>query len=222
MIDSDIGADKELMKSWLERTPDAPSVSGFQPGPGINKLNLQFDIEALKAALEDILLTQEFFGDLDSGFGAIPLTRMPDRSDVSANDLSGRYWLRPDNDLQEVAREDFVDEAAFTELVPECKDTYFELVHKALIARFPIGRMRILSKGIYNCNSWHRDPEPRLHIPITTNPGSLFVVNHHVTHLPADGSVYFTDTRGYHTALNGGESTRVHIVAALPDGFRGK
>ena len=222
MIDSDIGAAKELMKSWLERTPDAPSVSGFQPGPGINKLNLQFDIEALKAALEDILLTQEFFGDLDSGFGAIPLTRMPDRSDVSANDLSGRYWLRPDNDLQEVAREDFVDEAAFTELVPECKDTYFELVHKALIARFPIGRMRILSKGIYNCNSWHRDPEPRLHIPITTNPGSLFVVNHHVTHLPADGSVYFTDTRGYHTALNGGESTRVHIVAALPDGFRGK
>ena len=222
MIDSDIGADKELMKSWLERTPDAPSVSGFQPGPGINKLNLQFDIEALKAALEDILLTQEFFGDLDSGFGAIPVTRMPDRSDVSANDLSGRYWLRPDNDLQEVAREDFVDEAAFTELVPECKDTYFELVHKALIARFPIGRMRILSKGIYNCNSWHRDPEPRLHIPITTNPGSLFVVNHHVTHLPADGSVYFTDTRGYHTALNGGESTRVHIVAALPDGFRGK
>ena len=222
MIDSDIRADKELMKSWLERTPDAPSVSGFKPGPGINKLNLQFDIEALKAALEDILLTQEFFGDLDSGFGAIPLTRMPDRSDVSANDLSGRYWLRPDNDLQEVAREDFVDEAAFTELVPECKDTYFELVHKALIARFPIGRMRILSKGIYNCNSWHRDPEPRLHIPITTNPGSLFVVNHHVTHLPADGSVYFTDTRGYHTALNGGESTRVHIVAALPDGFRSK
>ena len=222
MIDSDIGADKELMKSWLERTPDAPSVSGFQPGPGINKLNLQFDIEALKAALDDILLTQEFFGDLDSGFGAIPLTRMPDRSDVSANDLSGRYWLRPDNDLQEVAREDFVDEAAFTELVPECKDTYFELVHKALIARFPIGRIRILSKGIYNCNSWHRDPEPRLHIPIITNPGSLFVVNHHVTHLPADGSVYFTDTRGYHTALNGGESTRVHIVAALPDGFRGK
>ena len=48
-----------------------------------------------------------------------------------------------------------------------------------------------------------------------TNPGSLFVVNHHVTHLPADGSVYFTDTRAYHTALNGGETRRVHVVAAL-------
>ena len=75
--------------------------------------------------------------------------------------------------------------------------------------------MRVLPKGLYNCNSWHRDPEPRLHIPIVTNPGSLFVVNHHVTHLPADGSVFFTDTRGYHTALNGGETRRVHIVAAL-------
>ena len=73
----------------------------------------------------------------------------------------------------------------------------------------------MLPKGLYNCNSWHRDPEPRLHIPIVTNPGSLFVVKHHVTHLPADGSVYFTDTRGYHTALNGGETRRVHIVAAL-------
>ena len=81
-------------------------------------------------------------------------------------------------------------------------------------SRFVIGRMRVLSKGIYNCNSWHRDPEPRLHIPIVSNLGSLFVVNHHVTHLPADGSVYFTDTRGYHTALNGG-CRRVHIVVAI-------
>ena len=45
---------------------------------------------------------------------------------------------------------------------------------------------------------------------------STFVVNHHVTHLPADGSVDFTDTRGYHTALNGGEYSRIHLVAALP------
>ena len=42
-----------------------------------------------------------------------------------------------------------------------------------------------------------------------------FFVNHPVTHLPADGSVYFTVTRAYLTALNGGESNRVHIVAVL-------
>jgi len=43
----------------------------------------------------------------------------------------------------------------------------------------------------------------------------LFIVNHHCTHLPADGSVYFTDTRGYHTALNGSDQPRTHLVAAL-------
>jgi hypothetical protein len=40
-----------------------------------------------------------------------------------------------------------------------------------------------------------------------------------VTHLPADGSVYFTDTRGYHTALNGGEQRRIHIVAAVAKSY---
>ncbi|MGY8983524.1 MAG: hypothetical protein ACKVHG_02965, partial [Sphingomonadales bacterium] len=103
----------------------------------------------------------------------------------------------------------------FTDLAEPYKDTYFEFIHRELGKRYSIGRIRVLLKKIYNCNSWHRDPEPRLHIPVYTNPGSLFIVNHHCTHLPADGSVYFTDTRGYHTAINGGESNRIHIVAAL-------
>ena len=107
-------------------------------------------------------------------------------------------------------------EFTFNEFVPLFADTCFEHVHQTLTQIAPIGRMRVLSKGLYNCNSWHRDPELRLHIPIISNPGSLFIVNHHVTHLPADGSVYFTDTRDYHIALNEGESNRVHIVAALP------
>lgn len=115
----------------------------------------------------------------------------------------------------EEPREDLVPEIDFSEFNPKFKGTYFEHVHDELAKRFPVGRTRVLSKGLYNCNSWHRDPEPRLHIPVLSNPGSLFVVNHHVTHMPADGSVYFTDTRGYHTALNGGETQRVHIVAAL-------
>ena len=96
----------------------------------------------------------------------------------------------------EEACEEYVDESAFSEFDPRFADTYFAEVHQTLSERFPIGRMRILSKDTYNCNSWHRDPEPCLHIPIISNPGSLSIVNHHVTHLPADGSVYFTDTRG--------------------------
>lgn len=212
IVDSDV----QKMQAWFAEAPDTQSVANFVPGLGIQKLDLSFDIAALRDALKIALGRTEFKGDLAAGFGAFSLTRRPGAEVETPNDLSGLFHTRVDDSYEEVAREEVVDEHAFTEFVPTFAGTYFEHVHHELTARFPIGRMRVLSKGLYNCNSWHRDPEPRLHIPIISNPGSLFIVNHHVTHLPADGSVYFTDTRGYHTALNGGESNRVHIVAALP------
>ena len=208
--------DVALVERRIASRPDSRSVAEFVPGPGIERLSLSFDIGALREALAECLRRSDFMGGMqDEGFAALPLTQRPGQTEWTENDLSGRYWLRGDDRYVEEAREDLVPEKAFSEFNPDFAGTYFEEVHRQLATRFPIGRMRVLSKGLYNCNSWHRDPEPRLHIPIVTNPGSLFVVNHHVTHLPADGSVYFTDTRGYHTALNGGETRRVHIVAAL-------
>ncbi|WP_232281898.1 hypothetical protein [Roseobacter sp. SK209-2-6] len=209
-------ADTDFIASQMKRQPDSASVAGFVPGPGIARLELKFDIQLLREALEECLRREAFMGDMQGqGFAALPLTQRPGQTEWTANDLSGRYWLRGDDRYVEEPREYLVPEVDFSEFNPKFVGTYFEQVHAELCRRFPIGRTRILSKGLYNCNSWHRDPEPRLHIPIVSNPGSLFIVNHHVTHLPADGSVYFTDTRGYHTALNGGETQRVHIVAAL-------
>jgi len=208
--------DVKSITNWMQTAPKTTSVADFFPGPGIQRLELKFDIDELRAALDECLAREAFKGGMqDQGFAALPLTQRPGQTEWTENDLSGRYWLRGDARYFEEAREDLVPEIDFSEFNPKFKGTYFEYVHKELTKRFPIGRTRVLAKGQYNCNSWHRDPEPRLHIPVTTNPGSLFVVNHHVTHLPADGSVYFTDTRGYHTALNGGDTTRVHIVAAL-------
>lgn len=210
--DADVQAVTQAMKTM----PDSASVAEFVPGPGIQRLELTFDIQLLQEALEECLRREEFMGGMqDQGFAALPLTQRPGQTEWTANDLSGRYWLRADSRYVEEPREDLVPEVEFSEFNPKFAGTYFEHVHSELAKRFPIGRTRVLSKGLYNCNSWHRDPEPRLHIPVLSNPGSLFIVNHHVTHLPADGSVYFTDTRGYHTALNGGETRRVHIVAAL-------
>lgn len=214
-LKSDKEHDRKLMQSWLANRPDTDSVAGFVAGPGIARLQLRFDIEKLRNALATALQQSGCEAD-DYGFGGFPLTRRPGVEIETANDRSGLFFTRVDESYSEVQREEAVDEHAFTELVPAHRGSYFEEVVEELKARFSIGRVRVLSKGVYNCNSWHRDPEPRLHIPIQTNPGSLFIVNHHVTHLPADGSVYFTDTRGYHTALNGGETERVHIVAALP------
>jgi hypothetical protein len=204
--------DIQSVRAWMANPPDTESVANFVPGPGIERLNLAFDVAKLRTALDEALSVRSWHGE---SFRALPLTRRPGVESVSANDLSGRYWMRRDERYVEEPMEDLVDEAAFSEFEPAFAGTYFEHVHTELAKRFTIGRMRVLAKDIYTCNSWHRDPEPRLHIPIITNPGSLFIVNHHVTHLPADGSVFFTDTRGYHTALNGGGDVRVHIVAAL-------
>ena len=61
MSEQDISADKALMNNWLARSPDEPTVARFQPGPGIDKLHLRFDIAALQAALETCLKTQKNF-----------------------------------------------------------------------------------------------------------------------------------------------------------------
>ena len=214
--DGIVDADVQSVQSWLAEPADSTSVATFVPGPGLQRLALRFDIEKLREALSECLARENYQGaQQDQGFAALPLTRRPGQTEWTENALSGRYWLRADERYVEEPREELVPEIDFSEFNPAFAGTYFEEVHRQLTARFPIGRTRLLSKGQYNCNSWHRDPEPRLHIPIVANPGSIFIVNHHATHLPADGSVYFTDTRGYHTALNGGDAHRVHLVAAL-------
>lgn len=204
------------VQKHMSTMPDTEIVAGFVEGPGIERLALRFDVDCLRKALSEVLARTDYKSDhAEYGFGVIQVNRRPGDDAASSNDLSGRYWVRRDERYVEEALEDYVDEASFSELTPEIRGTYFEEVYQALADRFPLGRVRILSKGLYNCNSWHRDPEPRLHVPIVSNPGSIFIVNNFCTHLPADGSVYFTDTRGYHTAINGGFDHRVHLVAAL-------
>ena len=34
-------------------------------------------------------------------------------------------------------------------------------------------------------------------------------------HIPADGNIYLTDNTKYHTAINGGEEDRIHLVATV-------
>jgi len=206
--------DIKTMDSYINRKVDIDSVAKFKGNEHIIKLDFSFDINLIREALDEIKAKSEF-KTACSGFHALAMTKRKGCSVDDDKDLIGRYYTRVDDSYQEIAKDELIDEAAFTELVDVFRGTYFEYIHQQLSSRYPIGRVRILEKGVFNCNSWHRDPEPRIHIPIVTNPGALFIVNHHCTHMPADGSVYFTDTRGYHTALNGGDQPRIHLVAAL-------
>ncbi len=59
-----------------------------------------------------------------------------------------------------------------------------------LSSKYKLGRVRILLKEPRSTLSWHRDPEPRLHIPLISNPGCLMVIDNVAKHMPADGSVW--------------------------------
>ena len=96
-------------------------------------------------------------------------------------------------------------------------DFPIKYVYEKISKTYTLGRTRVLKKEPRSTLSWHKDPEPRLHIPIITNYGCRMVIDDRAYHMPADGSVYLTNTTKYHNFFNGGEEDRIHIVATLPN-----
>ncbi|MDC1476424.1 aspartyl/asparaginyl beta-hydroxylase domain-containing protein [Pelagibacteraceae bacterium] len=181
--------------------------------------NLKFDIIKLQESLKKVLKIKNY--DTANGiknFAAICLNQIPGQPDsTKGNFARGVYWTKPDHKGKEVVRDQLLDETLYTEFVKDFDQTYFKEVYEILKKNFKLGRVRILLKEPRSTLSWHRDPEPRLHIPIITNPGCLMVIENEAKHLPADGSVYITNNVKYHNAFNGGEENRVHLVACLTD-----
>ena len=180
--------------------------------------DLKFDIEKLRIDLERVLKTKKYDTLGISHFGAIPLNQIPnDENSIKGHNVRGIYWTKPDESGKEVSRDIKIDESKYTELISDFHKTYFKEVYESLSKKFKLGRVRILLKEPRSTLSWHRDPEPRLHIPIYTNPGAIMVVDTVAKHMPADGSVWITNNTKYHNAFNGGEENRVHLVACVLD-----
>ena len=181
--------------------------------------DLRFDIGKLQEGLREVLKLKNYGAPKGiTNFAAICLNQIPGKSDsIEGNNSRGIYWTKPDHTGKETSRDVVLDETLYTEFVKDFEHTYFKEVYEKLSSKFKLGRVRILLKEPRTTLSWHRDPEPRLHIPIITNPGCLMVIENAAKHLPADGSVYITNNVKYHNAFNGGEENRVHLVACLTD-----
>ena len=178
--------------------------------------NLKFDISRLKQDLEKVLERKKFKTPGVTHFGAIPLNRIPnDQTSIEGNNVRGKYWTIADESGKEVSRDIDIDESKYTELVPEFEDTYFKEVYETLKSKFKLGRVRLLLKEPRSTLSWHKDPEPRLHIPIVTNKGCMMVIENVAKHMPADGSVTITNNTKFHNFFNGGEQARIHLVACV-------
>ena len=178
--------------------------------------NLKFDITRLRSDLEIVLKKRKFNSPVVTHFGAISLNQIPnDENSIKGNNIRGKYWTIADETGKEVSRDVDIDESNYTQLVPEFQDTYFKHVYETLTKRFKLGRVRLLLKEPRSTLSWHKDPEPRLHIPIITNLGCSMVIENIAKHLPADGSVTITNNTKFHNFFNGGEQDRIHLVACV-------
>jgi len=178
--------------------------------------DLKFDISKLRKDLDNVLKKNKFVTPGVTNFGAISLNQIPnDEDSIKGNNIRGVYWTKPDDTGKEVVRDTSINESKYTELVSDFENTYFAEVYESLRKKFKLGRIRILLKEPRSTLSWHRDPEPRLHIPIITNPGCLMVIENVAKHLPADGSVTITNNTKYHNFFNGGEQDRIHLVACM-------
>tara|TARA_Y100001970_G_scaffold264711_1_gene351580 strand:+ start:809 stop:1402 length:594 start_codon:yes stop_codon:yes gene_type:complete len=178
--------------------------------------DLKFNISKLRKDLDKILEIKKFKSPGVTHFGAIPLNRVPNnKSSVEGNNVRGKYWTIADETGKEVSRDIDIDESKYTELVPEFENTYFKEVYETLKGKFKLGRVRLLLKEPRSTLSWHKDPEPRLHIPIVTNKGCMMVIENVAKHMPADGTATITNNKKFHNFFNGGEQARVHLVACV-------
>ena len=180
--------------------------------------DLKFNITRLREDLESVL-KKKFNSPGVTHFGAISINQIPNNEDsIKGNNVKRKYWTIPDESGKEVSRDMDIDESKYTQLVPEFENTSFKEVYETLTKRFKLGRVRLLLKEPRSTLSWHKDPEPRLHIPIITNLGCSMVIENVAKHLPADGRVTITNNRKYHNFFNGGEQARIHLVACVLDG----
>jgi len=181
--------------------------------------DLKFDLTKLKNALDQVVSRKSYDDAAGTKYIAgISLNQIPgDPDSAKGENVKGIYWTKPDSSGKEAERAKKIDESSYTEFIKELEDTYFREVYDTLSKKFKLGRVRILLKEPRSTLSWHRDPEPRLHIPIITNPGCIMVIENAAKHLPADGHAYITNNVKYHNFFNGGEENRVHLVACLPD-----
>ena len=178
--------------------------------------NIKFDISKLRKELDIILKKRKFASPGITHFGAIPLNQIPnDKGSITGHNIRGKYWTIADETGKEVSRDVAIDESKYTQIVPEFENTYFNEVYETLKKKFKLGRVRLLLKEPRSTLSWHKDPEPRLHIPIVTNLGCSMVIENVAKHLPADGSITITNNTKFHNFFNGGEQARIHLVACV-------
>jgi hypothetical protein len=104
-------------------------------------------------------------------------------------------------------------EMTFDQINPFFKNTLFE----KLIKKYDLKRTRLMWMGNFACYSMHTDLSPRIHIPLITNDQCYFVFEQGLVKNLLLGFVYWIDTTKKHTAINGSDKWRLHLVGCVKE-----
>ena len=116
-------------------------------------------------------------------------------------------------------------ESSWTEYIETFKDLYTVRVAAKLLEEIAdkyngkVGRLRYMVMEPKTCLTYHIDPDDvmRLHIPIITSEGAMFINDRVVDVMDQVGSVYRFNSTVKHTAINASRQRRVHLVASVYD-----
>ena len=106
-------------------------------------------------------------------------------------------------------------EKDFTVVCNAFKGTMFEKMYNDMNERYTLGRVRFMLSNPKTCLSWHFDSTDRIHYPIKTSDKCRMVIEDEVQYMPAD-TWWHTRTAGnLHTAFNGSNVSRIHLVFCI-------
>tara|TARA_Y100000782_G_scaffold113494_1_gene146301 strand:+ start:286 stop:939 length:654 start_codon:yes stop_codon:yes gene_type:complete len=188
------------------------------------KLPIIFDevklVEALKQ-VEEIAPWPEGPLNEDKAYHQICLTKKYEQTVPECFYQGSGGTYRTMIDGREVIRQQKLNEKDYCVFIPELNHTYFREVYDTLnefvkktYDDSSLGRVRLIKSKPRTSLSWHRDPEPRLHVPIVSNIGAKMIIEDEVQYLSV-GRAWYTNTIYYHSQFNGGEEDRVHLVTSI-------
>lgn len=148
----------------------------------------------------------EYLDDYTYGIGKLPM------------DWSGFEWTQHTHDeqIQYMRKHQTNTEKTFNVLVPRFENTPVAEIYHYIKNNFNVGRVRLMRIPPRKVMSWHFDNTLRLHYPIKTSIGCRMVIEEESKHLPAN-TWWITNTYNHHTAFNGSDDYRIHLVACLLD-----
>lgn len=122
-----------------------------------------------------------------------------------------QYLLGKDPWLSAVGKFQGISELEYNILNPFYKNSIFERI----INTYQLTRTRLMWLGANACYSFHKDTTPRIHIPLITNDQCFLIFkNFNIINMSL-GGVYWIDTRNEHTAINGSDKWRLHLVGVV-------